>query len=77
MKWAGGSAGVWYLVEKVLDEGGDADVVEVSVDQQQLGEKFEPCDGVVTVPHGLPALLPHDACKQPTLSDPSITAAAH
>lgn len=49
-----------YLVEEVLNEFRDAYVVVVSMDEQHLLEVFELRDGVVAVPHSLPALLTHD-----------------
>lgn len=54
-----GDAKVWtYLVEEVLYQMGDADIVQVSVGQQQFLEVLKLRNGVVTVPHSLPTLFP-------------------
>lgn len=53
-----------HLVEKVLYKRRYADVVEVTVDQEQLRQELEPGDCIVTVSHSLTTLAPHDAWKQ-------------
>lgn len=50
-----------HLVEKVLYKRCYAYVVEVTVDQQEFRQELKPGNCIVTVPHSLTTLPPHDA----------------